>query len=234
MDRLVPLMDWKNIQSWSQGTMPSPLTTLSSPNAGCNTVIHKEYLSTGPLGKQTFRYLLVQNLTQADIKTSQHIQSANLIDYCFHDFEPAVSVSEQLHSFLETCNTVAKINFSCSSDTSASTASISGSKASMFINSASNDTFSTLRGTETPYNATTGISPGYRTTTKKDNSRRLVGIILDNQSIKSLPRKGPTHFPGLPCSPRDPRRTQACHVNTFMISTQSWRRFVFKVNSAKK
>jgi hypothetical protein len=104
----------------------------------------------------------------------------------------------------------------------------------MFINSASNDTFSTLRGTETPYNATTSISPGYLTPTKKDNSRRLVGIILDNQSIKSLPRKGPTHFPGLPCSPRDPRRTQACHVNTSMISTQSWRRFVFKVNSAKK
>lgn len=127
MDRLIPQMDWKNNQLWSQVTMPSPLTTLSSPNAGCNTVIHKEYLSTGPLGKKTFRYLLVQNLTQAgNITISCHIQSANVIYYYFHDFEPAVSVSEQLPSSLESCDTVAKINFSCPSDTSASTAAISG------------------------------------------------------------------------------------------------------------
>jgi hypothetical protein len=71
-------MDWINNQVWSQVTVPSLLTTLTL----AATVIHKEYMSNGPLrGKKMFRHLLVQNLTQADITISCHIQSENLIDY---------------------------------------------------------------------------------------------------------------------------------------------------------
>jgi hypothetical protein len=69
-------------------------------------------------------------------------------------------VSEQLPSSLESCDTVAKINFSCPSDTSASNAAVSGNKASTFrVDSASDDTFSALRGTETPFYETNGVSP---------------------------------------------------------------------------
>jgi hypothetical protein len=100
-------------------TVPSPLTTLSSSNASCNAVIHKGYLSKAPLGKKTFRNLLVQNPIQGDITISRHILSANLIGHSFNDFEPAVSVNEQLPSSLKSCNTVVEMNLSCPSDTSA-------------------------------------------------------------------------------------------------------------------
>ena len=46
MDRLTALMDWKTNQVWTQVTVLSPLTTLSSPNVSCNAVIHEGYLST--------------------------------------------------------------------------------------------------------------------------------------------------------------------------------------------
>jgi hypothetical protein len=137
MDRLFSLMDWKNNQLCSQVTVLSPLTTLSSPNAGCNTVIHREYLLTGPLGKKTFRNRLVQNL----------------IDYCFQDCEPTFYVSEQLRYSLESCDTIA--NVSCPSDTSTS---VSGNKASTFrVDSASDVALSARRGTETLYNKTNGV-----------------------------------------------------------------------------
>jgi hypothetical protein len=51
MDQLLPLMDWKTNQVWSQATVPSPPTTLSFPNASCNTVIHEVYLWKAPLGE---------------------------------------------------------------------------------------------------------------------------------------------------------------------------------------
>jgi hypothetical protein len=83
MDRLLPLMDWKTNQVWSQATVPSPLTTLSSPNASCNAVIHEGYLSKAALGKKMFRNLLGQNSIQGDITISLHIPPANLITILF-------------------------------------------------------------------------------------------------------------------------------------------------------
>lgn len=112
MDRLLPLMDWKTNRVWSQVTVPSPMSTLSSPNASCNAVIHEGYLSTALLGKNMCRIRLKEILRYL-ITISHHIQSENLIDHSFHDFEPAVSVYEQLPSSLESCNTVAEMNFSC-------------------------------------------------------------------------------------------------------------------------
>ena len=160
MDRLLPLMDWKTNQVWSQASVPSPLTARSSPNASCNAVIHKGYLLKAPLGKNTLRNLLGQHPIQEDITISRHIPSANLIDHSFHDFEPAVSVNEQLPSSLQSCNTVVEMNSSCPSDTSASTAAVSARKTLMSrVYSASDDTPSALLGTVTPYNDTNGVSP---------------------------------------------------------------------------
>ena len=160
MDRLLPLMDWKTNQVWSQATVPSPLTTLSFTNASCNAVIHEGYLSKAPLGKKMFKNLLGQNPIQGDITISRHISSAILIDHSFHDFEPAVSVNKQLPSSLQSCNTVVEMKSSCPSDTSASTAAISTRKTLMRrVYSASDDTPSALLGTVTPYNDTNGISP---------------------------------------------------------------------------
>jgi hypothetical protein len=49
---------------------------------------------------------------------------------------------------------------------------------------------------------TTQQVTGYRTTTKKDNSMRLVGTILDNPSLISVPQKDSTPFPRWPGSER--------------------------------
>uniref|UniRef100_A0A674AG31 Peptidase A2 domain-containing protein n=1 Tax=Salmo trutta TaxID=8032 RepID=A0A674AG31_SALTR len=191
MDRLLPLMDWKTNQVWSQATVPSPLTTLSSPNASCNAVLHEGYLSKAPLGKKTFRNLLVQNPIHGDITISRHIPSANLIDHSFHDFEPAVSVNEQLPSFLQSCNTVVEMNFSCPLDTSASTAAVPARKTSMRrVYSASDDTPSALLGTVTPYNDTNGVSPA--TDPMTPTGETLCNITdryprLSSQVMKRLP-----------------------------------------------
>ena len=140
--------------------MPSPLTTLFVPNASCNTVIHKGYLSKAPLGKKTFRNLLGQNPIQGDVTISQHIPSATFIDHSFHDFETAVSVNTQLPSSMQSCKTVVEMNSSCPSDTSASTAAVSARKTLIHrVYSASDDTPSALLGTVTSYNDTNGISP---------------------------------------------------------------------------
>jgi hypothetical protein len=79
MDRLLPLLDWKTNEVWSQSTVPPPLTTLPSPNASCNAVINEGYLSKAPLGKNMFKNLLGQNPIQGDITISLHIPSANLL-----------------------------------------------------------------------------------------------------------------------------------------------------------
>lgn len=191
MDQLLPLMDWKTNQVWSQATVPSPLTTLSSPNSSCNAVIHEGYLSKAPLGKKTFRNLLVQNPIQGDITISRHIPSANLIDHSFHDFEPAVSVYKQLPSSLQSCNTIVEMNLSCPSDTSASTAAVSARKTLMRrVYSASNDTPSAWLGTVTPYNDTNGVSPA--TDPMTPTGETLCDITdryprLSSQVLKRLP-----------------------------------------------
>ena len=78
----------------------------------------------------------------------------------FHDFEPAVSVNEQLPSSLQSCNTVVEMNFTCPSDTFANTAAVSTRKTLMRrVYSASDDTPSTLWRTVNPYNDTNGVSP---------------------------------------------------------------------------
>jgi hypothetical protein len=150
INRLLPLMDWKTNQVWSQATVPSLPTTLSPPNASCNAVIHEGYLSKAPLRKETFRNILGQNLIQGEITISRHIPSANLIDHSCHDFEPAVSVNEQLPPSLQSCNTVVEINFSCPSDTSANTAAVSARKTLIRrVYFASDDTPYTLWGLST-------------------------------------------------------------------------------------
>ena len=154
MERLIPLMDWKTNQVWSQATVPSPLITLSSPNAGLHTVM--QYFSNGPLRKK-FWHLLVQNLTQADISS----QSINKPDWLLFSWFHTSNLCEwATSSSLKSCDTVAKMNFSCASDTSASTAAVSGKIEAMCrVDSASDDTFYALRGTETPFYETNGVSP---------------------------------------------------------------------------
>jgi hypothetical protein len=81
------------------------------------TVITKDYLSKGPLGKKRLRHLLVQNLTP--ILRYFGTSNQRTWEYYFHDFEPELWVSNFPP---QSCNTVAKINLTCPSDTSGTAA----------------------------------------------------------------------------------------------------------------